>query len=267
MNCSAPNKVLPDFAESDVILVTGASSGIGAGIASLLNSLGATVIASGRSQEKLNALRNDCAEPERFHLEPKDLLDEMDALPKWVSGLVAKYGKLKGMVCSAGIASPMPLQLMELEKARRIFDINYFVPMLLAKGFCDRRNNAGRGAAILFLGSMAATNPLRAQVAYTGSKAAVVASAKGISLEYSSAGIRVNCISPAEVATPLFYGFSEELGDEAPEESVSGRYPLGIGSPGDIAPLAAFLLSDQAGWITGQNYILDGGYNGCGANW
>ena len=255
------------FFESDVILVTGASSGIGACISQLLCERGATVIASGRDESKLARVRDESSAPERVMLEPKDLVEDLESLAFWIASVVKKYGKLKGMVCSAGMAAPMPLQLMEIPLARQIFSLNYFAPMMLAKGFCDRRNNTGKGAAIVFLASMAATNPLRAQVAYTGSKAALVASAKGISLEYAGAGVRVNCISSAEVATPLFYKFSEELGDDTPEESVSPRYPLGIGRPDDIAPLAAFLLSDEARWITGQNYVLDGGYTGCGVSW
>lgn len=267
MSSSRGKDCRAQFSASDVILVTGASSGIGACIAQLLCAQGATVIASGRDESKLALVREGASAPERVMLEPKDLTEDLESLSFWVAALVKKYGKLKGMVCSAGMAAPMPLQLMKMPLAEQVFALNYFAPMMLAKGFCDRRNNMGKGAAIVFLASMAATNPLRAQVAYTGSKAALVASAKGISLEYAGAGVRVNCISPAEVATPLFYKFSEELGDDAPEESIAPRYPLGIGRPEDVAPLAAFLLSDDARWITGQNYILDGGYTGCGVSW
>ena len=257
----------PSFCANNRILVTGASSGIGGSISLLMNRLGATVIASGRNIETLCALKNQCAEPEHFITSPQNLIEDMEALPEWLSNLAKTYGKLSGMVCSAGITEPMPLRLFDLAEAKKIFDVNYFAPMLLAKGFCDRRNNIGKGAAIVFLGSLAATTPLRSQVSYAGSKAALIMSARGISLETAKQGIRVNSVSPAEVVTPLFYRFNETLGDTNPEKSAESRYPLGLGSPKDIAPLVAFLLSENARWITGQNYIVDGGFHECNVSW
>ena len=266
MNCS-PGEPLISFRPEQHILVTGASSGIGAAIAQRLNALGATIIASGRDQEKLEAMRLSCHAPERTKIEARDLTQKMEELPAWVRELALKYGKLHGLVCSAGMAFPMPLRLLDFEKSRELFYLNYFAPILLAQGFCDRRNNSGKGASIVFIASIAATLPQRAQAIYAGSKAALVESAKCISLEHSTSGLRVNCISPAEVVTPLFYAFNEELGEKEPEKTIARRYPLGLGQPEDVSALAAFLLSDNARWITGQNYILDGGLMECSMTW
>ena len=266
MHCSQSDPLV-SFRPEQRILVTGASSGIGAAIARRLNALGATVIASGRDLERLEAMRLSCHDPERTLLEARYLTREMEELPAWVRGLALKYGKLHGLVCSAGAAFPMPLLLLDFEKSRELFNLNYFAPILLAKGFCDRRNNSGKGSSIVFIASLAAMLPQRTQTLYAGSKAALVESAKCISLEYSARGIRVNCISPAEIVTPLLYGFNEALGEEDPEKMIAPRYPLGLGQPEDVSALAAFLLSDSARWITGQNYILDGGLMECSMTW
>lgn len=266
MNCS-PTDPLVSFSPEQRILVTGASSGIGAAIARRLNALGATVIASGRDQDRLEAMRLSCHAPERIFIESRDLTREMATLPHWVRELALQYGKLHGLVCSAGRAFPMPLQLLDFEQSNALFELNYFAPMLLTQGFCDRRNNSGKGASILFMASVAATLPQRAQALYAGSKAALVESAKCISLEQAPRGIRINCISPAEVVTPLFYGFNEALGETEPEKSIAKRYPLGLGQPEDVSALAAFLLSTSARWITGQNYSMDGGLAGCSMAW
>lgn len=247
------------FSQEQRILVTGASSGIGLAVAQTLLRLGATVLASGRNEEKLAALRAHQADPDQVILVPRELTEDMDSLPQWVRGLVRQYGKLRGLVCSAGIADPMSLQTLDLALARKLFDINYFSPLLLAQGFADRRVNTGPGAAMVFITSYAGQYPGRGQVPYCGSKAALSASARGISRELAPAGVRVNCIAPAAVKTPLTTQDSMVACMDTFLKETEHRYPLGLGEPQDVANLAAFLLSDEARWITGQEYTMDGG--------
>ena len=136
--------------------------------------------------------------------------------------------------------------------SKDVFDINYFVPVFLAKGFADKRNRT-QDASIVFIASSAGVYPDKGQTIYAASKAALIASMKSISKELSSKGVRVNSISPAYVETPMYYKNLENIGTNIED------YPLGIGKPLDIANMSAYLLSSEARWITGQNYIMDGG--------
>jgi len=242
------------FKKEDIFIVTGASSGIGQGVALRLNELGATVIATGRSLEKLEETKSLCTFKDNIFLEQKELTENINDLPNWIKSLRDKYGKMRGLVCVAGRDFPNALQVLDEEKSKNLFDINYFAPVFLAKGFADRRINTGDNASITFVASTAAVQPEKGQTIYAASKAALLASSKSISKELASKGIRVNCVSPAYVETPMYYKNLETLGTNIDE------YPLGIGKPSDLSALIAFLASDEARWITGQNYILDGGY-------
>lgn len=242
------------FNQEDLFLVTGATSGIGEGTARRLNELGATVIATGRNEKKLSELKNSVAYSDNLITEPKDLTEDIGALPKWVKSLKDKYGKLRGLICCAGMDMPKALQIIEEGEAKGLFDVNYFAPLFLAKGFADRRVNTGNNASMVFIASTAGVSPERGQAIYAASKAALIASAKSMSRELADKGIRVNCISPAFVETPMYYKNLETIGANIDE------YPLGIGKVEDVSAMAAFLCADEARWITGQNYVLDGGY-------
>ena len=136
--------------------------------------------------------------------------------------------------------------------SKDVFDINYFVPIFLAKGFSDKRNRTPN-SSIVFIASSAGVYPDKGQTIYAASKAALIASSKSISKELALKGVRVNSVSPAYVETPMYYRNQESIGTNIE------TYPLGIGKPLDLANMTAFLLSDEARWITGQNYIMDGG--------
>jgi NAD(P)-dependent dehydrogenase (short-subunit alcohol dehydrogenase family) len=258
MRCSAQAESLAAFTRENRILVTGASSGIGRAIALLCNRLGATTIAGGRSREKLEAAKAESAAPEHFCVEPRDLLEDTENLPLWVKSLREKYGRLSGLAPCAGEASVVPLREYDLATARRCYDINVHVPLLLARGFADRRNNAGAGASILFMASAAATADEPGLCVYGAAKGALLTAMRVLAKELGPQRIRVNALAPGIVRTPMGEAFLHFLDDEAREKELAA-YPFGLGEPEDVANMAAFLLSAAAKWITGQVVVMDGG--------
>jgi len=247
------------FTADQVILVTGASSGIGEAIALELNALGATVIANGRDRERLEAGKSRSAHPERFHVEPLDLIADMEGLPLWIKTLRERYGKLGGFAHAAGATLTSPLREYDLSTARGIFDLLFHAPILLAKGFTDRRNNVGKGASMVFIGAAGAVIPVPGLLIYASAKGALLTAVRSMSKELAPRGIRVNCFSPGLVKTPMQQEYANLLGPEAFAEVEQG-YPLGLGEPEDAAAAAIYLLSARAKWITGQNMLLSGGW-------
>lgn len=241
------------FSDNDIIIVTGASSGIGRALALELNRQGAKVIAIARSLEKLHNTKLAADYPQNIFIEQKDLTQNVESLPEYVKTLKDKYGKFKGLACVAGIDKVCTIQMLNKKDIDDVFLINYTVPMLLTKGFADRRNNIGEGANILFIASIAGVYPDKGQIIYGASKAALIAATTAISKETALRKIRCNCISPAWVETEMYKKQKESIG------ASTEQYALGIGQPEDIANLGTFLMSDKARWITATNNILGGG--------
>jgi NAD(P)-dependent dehydrogenase (short-subunit alcohol dehydrogenase family) len=249
------------FTAEQRFVVTGASSGIGEGVALLLNELGATVIGIGRNQERLEGMKAKAKHPENVFLEQKDLAEDIAGLPAYVKELKEKYGKFSGMAYCAGVSSIVPIRMFEYETAKRMFDINYHAPMFMTKGMVDRRNNIGRGCSLVYISSIDAVTCSKGQPLYSGSKAALAASVKAISKEVSPAGIRMNSILPAMIKTPMTLNpaLSDTLGRRESDESAT--YPFGWGEVNDLASFVVYLLSDCAKFITGQRYVYDSGEN------
>lgn len=245
------------FDKEQKFIVTGASSGIGEGVALLLNELGATVIGIGRSQERLEAMRNKCKHPENMFLENKDLTDDIEGLPAYVKSLKEKYGKFHGMAYCAGICMVRPLQILEYSELLRCFKINYFAPLMMTKGLSDRRNNVGKGSSFVYLSSIDALLTSKGQCAYSGAKAALSATIKSLSHELTPYGMRANCVLPSMIKTPMTYNDVTEAAIYAKSED----YPFGWGEIEDVTNLVVYLLSDKAKFISGQNYVIDSGEN------
>lgn len=243
-----------EFTKEDIFLVTGASSGIGKGVALLLNELGATVVGIGRNVERLNSLKTEAKNPENLYIEAKELTENIDSLPLFVKDLKEKYGKFRGLICCAGINLDSPLRMLSLELAQKQIETNYLVPMFMAKGFADKRNHKNENASIVFIASISAFAGEKSQAIYGATKAGLIASTKTLSNELAP-NVRVNSISPGSIDTPMLQNSIKMLG----KNDILNNTPLGIGSPKDIACLVAFLVSDCAKWITGENYIIDGG--------
>lgn len=245
------------FIPEQIILVTGASSGIGAAIARKCVQGGATVLAVGRCLSRLEEEGMAAGEPERWHSLACDLTYDMASLPDWVRGLSKIYGRLWGLVNCAGVGVMDTLRTFDLAQSRQVFDLNFNAPLLLARGMADRRSHL-KGGAILFMGSAAGVFPEKGHLLYGSAKAAIAAAAKSASQELAGTGLRVHCLSPGIVDTPMEKAAEEFMGPSYREEQ-ERLYPFGFGTPEDVAEMAVFLLSDKARWITGQNFVLSGG--------
>jgi len=234
-------------------LVTGASSGIGRATAVLLSQLGAGVVANGRDEQRLAdtmaALENHGVEHQSA---PFDMC-ATDAIPGWMTSL----GRLDGLVHCAGVSKLVALRHVTAAMAEEAMRVNWLSAVAVCKGFRQKHVRAEAGSIVLV--SSRATDGIRMNCLYSSAKAALVSLAKSLAAELAPERIRVNCLTPGWVKTPMTDAAGGTLTAEQLHQIV-GAHVLGIGEPEDIVDSAAFLLSDAARWITGSNLYVDGGY-------
>lgn len=231
------------------VLITGASSGIGRAIAIACAKCGYTVVLNGRNVARLEETRAQMS-GEGHIIIPADLTDKAQR-----QALAEQVPVLNGVVHCAGIGSRVLCKMLEQDDVQHVMEANFNAPVLLQAALLQEKKIAA-GSSIVFIASAAATMPSVGNAIYSASKAALISYAKCLSLELSARKIRVNCISPAMVWTDLaLVGATEEQLREAEQAYPLKRYA----QPEDIAPMATYLLSDEASWITGSNYELTGG--------
>lgn len=239
-------------------VVTGASSGIGRTTALLLHRLGARLALVDRDEDGLEALRAELGGGEAVQAHVADLSD-IAAIDALVADCVAAGGRLHGVVHCAGIQSIAPVRSLQIDTWRRIFAVNTEAALALGKAMASRKVYAGENGSIVFVSSVMGLVGSAGAIPYSMSKAALDGMARSLALELASRGMRVNCIAPGFVRTPLFER-TEKLWDDAQRKAVEEQHPLGFGQPEDVAHAAAFLLADTGRWITGSVLVVDGGY-------
>lgn len=247
-----------NFSTNQIYLVTGANSGLGEAISQKIIELGGKVIGVARDLARLEKTKNITTHPENFIIENKDLTEDLNSISNWFTLLVEKYGKLSGLVLCAGIQNIEPLPIVRIEKAKNLFDLNYFSNIALIQAFCKKKNNIGLGSSIVAISSIAALVASSPYLNYAASKGALNSAIITLGVELAKEGIRINAISPGHVITKLMQE-NRIIYTEHYLEKLRQKYPLGLGKPDDIANLACFLLSDASRWITGANIVIDGG--------
>lgn len=242
----------PFSIEGKTILVTGASSGIGRGIAITCSRMGATVVLTGRNQMKLDETLTQLEEGEH-RIIVADLTDAES-----MSRMVGELPALDGVVHCAGIGQRVLCKMATEHDVDSVIDSNFKAPILLQTELLKQKK-IRKGASIVFIASMAIWSPSVGNAFYSASKGAIVSYANCLALELAPRNIRVNCISPAMVWTDLIFQNGVEEDQLKEDES---RYPLKrYGQPEDIANLAVYMLSDASTWMTGSNVKISGGAN------
>lgn len=242
----------PFSLEGKAVLVTGASSGIGRGIAVTCSKMGATVIINGRNLAKLNETLS-LMEGDGHVIAAGDLTVS-ETLEQMVGGLP----KLDGIVQCAGMGQRIPCKDLHSDDVNQVMDVNFKAPVMLQAELL-RQKKINKGASIVFVASIASWSPSFGNSVYSASKGAIISYANCLALELAPRKIRVNCISPAMVWTDLII---QEGVDEEQLKQDEQKYPLKrYGTPEDIANLAIYMLSDASTWMTGSNVKISGGGN------
>ena len=241
----------PFSLEGKTILVTGASSGIGQASAIECSKLGAKVIVTARNEERLSQALNSL-DGEGHQKIICDLSDE-----KAIETMVSELPELQGLVNNAGFTKILPLQFINSEDLKGILNVNTVAPVILLQKLLKKKK-LKRGSSVVFTSSMAGMGSCSVgNSMYVASKGAISAFIKGAAKELAPKGIRVNAVCPAMVDTGILD--SGTISKEQLEADMK-TYPLGrYGKPEDIAWAMIYLLSDASGWITGDNFIIDGG--------
>jgi NAD(P)-dependent dehydrogenase (short-subunit alcohol dehydrogenase family) len=220
------------------IIVTGAASGLGLAIARAAEAEGATVTAIDRAPAPVGQNRI-C-----------DITDEDQ-----VRAALAGLARPDAVVNSAGIARRASVTGTAVEDYDAVMDVNVKGTFLVSKHAVPLMR--GAGGALLHLSSGVATVGLKNRAAYSASKGAIISLTRNMAMDYAADRIRVNCLCPGFVETPLLASLPPER-----RARLTALHPLGrLGTPEDVAHMALFLISDQASWITGQAIAVDGGFN------
>ena len=243
-----------------IAIVTGAAKGIGAGIARSLAEAGASVVVDyARAKEDADRVVAAITEAGGRAVAIQADVARADDVKRLFAETIAAFGQVDIVVNNAGVYGFTPLEAVTPEELRRQFDVNVLGVLLTSQAAAKAFDaNGGRGGCIINIGSNITALLSPGSAIYSASKASVDAITVVLSRELAARKIRVNAINPGPTATEGVRALG--MADSAGEKSLLALIPMGrIGQPSDIGPVAVFLASPAAAWVTGETILVSGG--------
>lgn len=242
-----------------VAIITGATSGMGKAMAERFSEEGASLVLSGRNLEVGLAMEKSIQQRGGKVVFVQGDVGKIEVNELLVQTAVKHFGQLDIIVTNAGKLGLGPVTEVSLDEWQETFATNLNAVFYLSRYAIPEMEKSG-GGTILANSSIAAFKSFPNHAAYCASKAALVALVKEMAVDYGP-DIRVNTICPGPVDTPLIWDSAKafENPDTIVQQTASNTLMKRLGKPEDIASLALFLVSDEASWITGAAYTIDGG--------
>ncbi len=245
----------PFSLEGKTILVTGASSGIGRGIAIECSKIGAMVVLNARNEERLRETLSKM-EGDNHQIVIADISCQNE-----IDRLVTEVPMLDGCVLCAGIPQVCPVKHFKRKDIEDIFSVNTFAPIMITSSLVKKKK-IHKGSSVVLVESISGVFVgTKGDVSYNASKAALNGFLKGAALELAGQGIRINAVNPGLVPTNILNLTNEMFAETHHTDIMVESYPLKrYGTPEDIAYGCIYLLSEASSWVTGTNLVIDGGY-------
>ncbi len=242
--------------EGKPVIVTGASSGIGAATAKALGSVGASVVLAGRDKGRLEAVARDVeAAGGKTHLVIAELTDIAQA-EGVVEEAVSAFGSLHGIAHLASIFDPRPLEDTTLESFEAQWRSSVAAPLFMTKAAVP---HLGPGSSVVLVASTIALVGFPGCSAYTAAKGAVVSLGRALAVELAPKGIRVNTVVPGYVRTPMLQPHLDA--NEGYEDWIVANTPQGrIAGPEELATNIVYMLSALSEYVHGATLVVDGGW-------
>lgn len=241
-----------------LIIITGASSGIGRQCAVCCSKAGGRIVLIGRNRERLEETIREMDRTDAHLIMQVDLTD-FAKVESLVNEIVDIKGRIDGLINCAGITTTLPVNMVNPDRLDNFFRTNVQTAINLTRIVVRQSNFSEKGGSIIFISSIMGEVGESGKSMYSITKGALIAGSRSLAVELAPRKIRINCISPGVVVTPMSKNAVYSQNEESLNK-IKALHPLGLGQPEDIAYACIFLLSDASKWITGINLIADGGY-------